>query len=305
VANNFICGNYTNGDGAGIGHLGVSTGSIIKSNKILFNQAYNNSFITSGGGIFIGGESAAAALGAGSGDVTIDSNLIIGNHAASGHGGGIRLAYVNGSESNGNGQGNGPWEINIVNNMVANNMAGWSGGGISLQDAVNTHIINNQVVSNDATATQGSLIIGNQVSDAKPSGIVSMPHSLVGAGVLPGTSSLPTLVGNTIWHNRTFHLNSNVANTAVVLIPELTQAAVGDCDANAVYWDLGTLGTADTTLNGTGASTTAPAYTVKCNGSRQLSVPGPIQVFLGTGEGGNFADVRFGPLYDMGTYPNP
>jgi len=45
-----------------------------------------------------------------------------------------------------------------------------------------------------------------------------------------------------------------------------------------------------------------PSYGDYCNGARALSAPGPIQVFLGTGEGGNFADVRFGPLVNVGNY---
>jgi hypothetical protein len=45
----------------------------------------------------------------------------------------------------------------VVNNIIANNVAGWDGGGISMQDALKVSIINNTVVSNDTTASAGVL----------------------------------------------------------------------------------------------------------------------------------------------------
>src|SRR4029077_12710068 len=38
-----------------------------------------------------------------------------------------------------------------------NNVAGWDGGGIALQDAVKVNVINNTVASNDTTASAGVL----------------------------------------------------------------------------------------------------------------------------------------------------
>jgi len=320
VANNFICGNYTAGDGAGIGHLGVSRSGTIKSNKILFNQAYNVGAATNGGGIIIAGESANGGFSLGSGNVDVDSNLIQGNHAGSGHGGGIRLQYVNGSEVvNGT-----PWKITMTNNMLVNNMAAWSGGGISLLDAVNTYIVNNTVANNDTTATEGSLVVGNNSSNPQPAGIVAQVNSVAlhdalvtkaDANYNVDFSSPRWLRNNVIWHNRAFHLGANASNTAIVLLPELNPAAVGECAGGASYWDLGVLG--DTSPN-PGALMLDPQHSILsslagypnpsniagdpaflsdyCNGGRTLSAPGPIQVFLGTGEGGNFVDVRFGPL---------
>jgi hypothetical protein len=308
VANNFICGNYTAGDGAGIGHLGVSNGGRIRFNKILFNQAYNVGFTTNGGGILVAGESLAGALSSGTGDVTIESNLIKGNHAGSGHGGGIRLQYVNGSEI----AAGSAWNVTITGNTVVNNVAAWSGAGISLLDAVSTTIASNIVANNDTTATEGSLVVGNNSSTAQPSGIVAQLHSANLIGALSGTAYNPVYSdpsfddNNTIWHNRAFHLGPNGditdPNTKIVLLPELSPGTVGACDTNAVSWDLGVLGTTYTL----DATPTASVSFVGeyCNGARDIvTTPyGPIQVFLGTGEGGNFADVRYGPLLNMGNY---
>lgn len=320
VANNFICGNYTAGDGAGIGHLGVSHRGTIKSNRILFNQAYNVGFTTSGGGILIAGEPGNGGLTLGTGRVDIDSNLIQGNNAGSGHGGGIRLQYVNGAELS----LHNPWPVHITNNMVVNNVAAWSGGGISLLDAVNTFIGNNTVASNDTTATEGSLVVGNNTSSPQPAGIVAQMNSVglhdavvtLGNAAFNADFSNPRwLRNNIIWHNRAFHLGILASGTAVGLLPELTQTTVGGCDvANANYWDLGVLGqpqanptlkleprrstlTSTAGYTGLGNNQGNPDFLANyCNGARSLSAPGPIQVFLGTGEGGNFVDVRFGPL---------
>ena len=38
--------------------------------------------------------------------------------------------------------------MTVTNNIIANNVAGWDGAGISLQDALQTNIINNTIASN-------------------------------------------------------------------------------------------------------------------------------------------------------------
>ena len=41
VMDNHICGNFTQGDGGGIGHLGLSLNGLILDNEIYFNQSFN------------------------------------------------------------------------------------------------------------------------------------------------------------------------------------------------------------------------------------------------------------------------
>ncbi|MBI1424637.1 MAG: hypothetical protein GC149_14415 [Gammaproteobacteria bacterium] len=315
VARNFICGNYTAGDGAGIGHTGISQGGSIVSNRILYNQAYNVGFTTHGGGIFISGNSA---VNLGSGNVTIDSNLIQGNNAGSGSGGGIRTQLVNGPEL----ALHNPWRILMTNNMIVNNVAAWSGGGISLQDTVNAVIVNNTIANNDTTATEGSLVINNNSSAPQPAGMVAETNSIalqnavitLGNAAFNATFSDPRLLlNNIIWHNRAFHLGP-LANNTVGLLPELAPASVGGCAGGANYWDLGVLGqpqagatlkldprqsilSSTTEYPGFGNRQGDPDFLAAyCNGARTLSAPGPILAILGVGEGGNFVDVRYGPL---------
>jgi hypothetical protein len=45
----------------------------------------------------------------------------------------------------------------LTNNIIVNNVAGWDGGGVSLEDALAITFTNNTVASNDSTATAGVL----------------------------------------------------------------------------------------------------------------------------------------------------
>ena len=199
----------------------------------------------------------------------------------------------------------------MTNNMIVNNVAGWSGAGISLQDTTNGSIINNTIADNDSTATVGGLIVGN-ASTPQPAGISAERHSLALAAALPGSEfSDPALLNNIIWHNRAFSYD---ATTAIArLVPALAPSAAGGCPPGASYWDLGVLGeplaSPNLKLNPTysiltdttdyaGANLAGdPAFLSSyCNGARTLSTPGPMQVAAEVIEGGNFIDVRYGPL---------
>ena len=100
---------YSSGNGGGIGHLGASVGrqtaggSTIDHNTIIFNQTFDQSTTPGGGGIFVGGSgpiagAAGLAISPGTGTVTINANLIQGNLAGAGEGGGIRAEFVNGDD---------------------------------------------------------------------------------------------------------------------------------------------------------------------------------------------------------------
>jgi hypothetical protein len=329
VSNNFVCGNFSMGDGGGIGHLGLSDGGVIAHNRIVLNQTFNQATTVSGGGVFIGGEpGAGGVLTFGAGDVTVDANLIRGNHAAAGHGGGIRTQFVNGAEvvnslNNGGNMTLGQWyRVTITNNMVVNNVAGWSGGGVSLQDTARSVIVNNTIAHNDSTATVQATFENPNLSANQPAGISSEPHSAgLNAAIYVGGNtgnlrdfSNPTLSNNIVWQNRSFHYDAT-GGTAI-LVPDLAQTSIGACDAGAVYSDLGVLGGAfalnpvfsvltDTTGYAASNTSNGPALlSVYCNGGRTLGTdPGPMQAIPALDEGGNaWIDVRFGPLVGMGDY---
>jgi len=313
VSRNLICGNYTAGDGAGIGHLGLSNNGRIEYNKLLFNQSVNNSFTQHGGGVFIAGEPGqppALSLGAGD-NLRVDGNLIQGNVAASGHGGGIRTQRVNGADVQ---QSSNPlnWNaLTISNNMIVNNMAGWSGAGISLQDTVNAAIVLNTIANNDSTATVGAVFnVTTGMSTPQPAGISSELNNPGLNAVLPGVPppsifSNPTITHNIVWHNRAFWFDGTV------LQPALSPATVGGCATGANYIDFGVLDpassldpqfniiTSTTGYNTNNSSADPQLQGEYCNGARSLQISGPILATGAIAEGGNFIDLRYGPLTQL------
>lgn len=232
---NWVCGNLSSGDGGGVGHLGFSKNGLIQHNSILFNQSTNPTITANGGGIVIMGtpdadppcgtttdadclappNSISPSDGAGPG-LVIDANLIMGNGAESGSGGGLRLQSINGSDVLSFPTDPSKWySVNVTNNIIANNIAGWDGGGISLLDALNVNIINNTIVSNNTTATAGPLFNtlgaplassqgpcnGNlnpsganpciTTSTPQPAGLVSIQNSAVLSANLPAKITCP------------------------------------------------------------------------------------------------------------------
>ena len=109
VTGNYICGNFSQQDGAGLAHLGLSDNGEISDNIIVFNENFNQGVTVNGGGISIAGNPAPGcpidpntgladpacladpqrALSPGSGSVQVLRNLIQGNSAGVGDGAGI------------------------------------------------------------------------------------------------------------------------------------------------------------------------------------------------------------------------
>jgi len=253
VQKNWVCGNFSSGNGGGIGHLGLSDLGLIEDNVILFNESFAQAGPRSGGGILIAGQNglepdnAGLLLSPGSGSVTIDSNLIRGNLAGAGDGGGVQLLNVNGDDVTGSFRN---WySIDLVNNMINNNVAGLAGGGIAIQDAVRVSIQNNTVAHNESTATTALAFqpgVFNQ-SNATPAGIVSRTHSVDFAIHMGGTNvpdpdwsvfSDPALSDSIVEHNRSFFwLNFDDPATLAIetgLFPANCATAPTGCDLTNV-----------------------------------------------------------------------
>jgi hypothetical protein len=195
---NWIAANLTSSDGGGIAQMGLSFNGKIHNNFVLFNQANNPTLPVDGGGIIIMGAQEDRTLAAsgqecggttdldcppGIGDGTgpglvIDSNLILGNSAEDGSGGGLRLRQTNGTEVAAFLRSPQNWYgITVTNNIIANNVAGWDGGGVSLQDSFKTVFTNNTVASNDTTASAGVLFktLGAINAASPPPGCLPTP----------------------------------------------------------------------------------------------------------------------------------
>ena len=225
---NWVCGNLSSGDGGGFAHMGMSYNGDVEHNSILFNQSLNPTVPANGGGVLVMGtpdiappcsattdaDCLAAPLlvlpsdGIGP-NLVISANLIMGNAAESGSGGGLRLQNVNGSDVL-----SFPttptqwWSPTITNNIIADNVAGWDGAGISLLDALNVNIAHNTVAANTTTASAGILFttIGAPLASAagtnctqsattscpQPSGLVAIQNSAILQANLPATVKCPS-----------------------------------------------------------------------------------------------------------------
>ncbi len=325
LTGNWVCGNFSQGHGGGIAHVGRSDDAQISRNRILFNQSFDQGLNRHGGGVYVGGEPPlAGALSAGTGrNLTIDANLIQGNQAGAGHGGGLRLERVNGADRtlgcfldprNAVERRNPCFRVEVTNNLVVNNVAGWSGGGISMLDALRVQIVNNTVARNDSTATVGSVfdVPGDpNRSTRQPAGVSSELHSPALLALAPGTYSDPGLVNNVIWGNRAFNYVS----------ARLEPAVTSCTDPATDYWDLGVVGSDAqlhprysilTSLNGHGNYSGnnnlagSPQFAADyCNGARSgrlLPEVTTLQIAPALDEGGNWIDVRYGPISLTGDY---
>ena len=262
---NWVCGNLSTGDGGGLDHEGFSYNGDISHNWILFNQSNNITLPTHGGGIGVlgaspDGNTAAGiecgntiadtdcppALSDGTGpNLVIDSNVIMGNTAESGSGGGIRLQGVNGTEVTRLPLLPFLWNsVTLTNNIIANNVAGWDGGGISLQDALKVSIINNTIASNDSTASAGVLFntIGAPNAATPPPGCNPNTNpTCAGFQVLTSTPQPAGLVTN----QNTSNLAAGMPKTVICPTGNVTGSTLinGNCTqfsipnlANNLFW---------------------------------------------------------------------
>lgn len=282
---NWVCGNQGPGDGGGVGHRGFIWNGDIEHNTIVFNQGY------SGGALKVMGagssESDGLSNGVGPG-LVINANLVTGNYA-SGSGGGVRLQSVNGTEVQRFPSEPFNWyAVFFVNNIIANNVAGWDGAGVSLQDAFAVNLINNTIASNDSIASAPALFPGvspGVASLPQPAGLVSLPNSATMQTAVAGTTlvcppnhsgcagfSNPYLANNLLWQNRSFYISVGAYNSlsqqyAVTLDNAFSgtaaalQSATGACVSGSSYWEIGVRG--DTApSNHSSGFTLAPNYSL-------------------------------------------
>jgi hypothetical protein len=319
VSNNYICGNFTLGSGAGIGHLGLSNAGTIDHNKIVLNQSFDQQVQQHGGGIFISGEPQAnGGLSFGSGSVDILDNLIQGNQAGAGHGGGIRTQVVNGTDAADANNPNQAYRINVINNMIVNNVAGYSGGGVSMADSINAEVINNTIAHNDSTATVGALINivgGVNSSLPQPAGLVTQVHSPALTTALAGKTDTgnsntwdqvkvftnPLVRNNIVWQNRSFSFLADASGAGLQPVVDAATCA-GNYDDLAVLGGVYTLSRIETTMTSTTAGAAPDFLGDYCNGGR-VDGTGSIAANPAVDEAGAaWIDVRFGPLAVQGDY---
>jgi hypothetical protein len=333
VTNNYVCGNFTTADGAGIAHYGLSNRNnnnspypLIADNRITFNENFNQGAPTNGGGILVAGKPplVPGSLSPGAGNVWILRNLIQGNSAGAGDGGGIQLSRVNGEDvrvSNNGSRVLFDYSINVINNIIINNVAALSGGGISLQDTLGANLLYNTIAHNDNTSTSGNAFSPGIPSKSNPqpgAGIVSHGHIDLNLppALDPGYSS-PLLTDNIVYQNRMFYWlldSTDPDNVLTGLCPDIAGAIGLNCtDApgpDPVFSDLAVTGgagslTCSNCIDSSGGDPLFVAGTF--NGNRQTSTFLPevntaIEAPPALDEGGNFIRLRYGPLTQTRDY---
>ena len=192
-------------------------------------------------------------LGEGTGrNLVIDANLIMGNSAESGTGGGLRLQLVNGQDVAAFPNGPDPvlsgpqasrspgWNsVTVTNNIIANNVAGWDGGGVSLQDALKVRFINNTVISNDTTASAGVLFntLGAPLAATPPPGCDQNQPPTCNNPVITSTNQAAGLVTMQNTPNLIAALPADTAGTQMTCPPGYgygTGTALNDGSCRAV-----------------------------------------------------------------------
>ena len=343
---NWLCGNMSTGDGGGFAHVGFIKNGDIEHNWILFNQSTNPTIATNGGGLIVMGAApdglTASGIECGSTvadldcppgvpdgtgpNLKINANLILGNSAASGSGGGVRFQSVNGTDISLIPNQPLLWNsVMFTNNIVVNNVAGWDGGGISLQDSLNIDIINNTIASNDTTASAGVLFntigapdasapgatnqtTGNGTTSApQPAGLVSMQNSPVLVASLAGIHvtcppghagcaqfSNPYLANDLFWQNRAFYIGVGSLSAAyqqniISMFNAVSGSPVGSQPK-----------TASSTANGAGTTITGgtgSCVNVSTSGSNVPSTYWDLGVRGDTGPGNHTSTFTIVPTY--------
>lgn len=295
VRDNVIVANFSRYSGGGIAHVGLSDPGLIAHNRILFNEVFYGLLLAGagdGGGIYVSGDPLPEALSDGAGTVTIDANLIQGNLAGSGHGGGIRAWQVNGTDLAG---APATWyALNIYNNIIVNNAAGYAAGGIALQDCARVQIVNTTVAHNDSTATAAGAFPAGDLLHSTPqgAGIVANIHSALFAAASGQAFSDPVLLDSIIWRNRSFSWDATANGNQGGLVPPA---------ASPVYRDLLVTGIAPVPLMGplNCVLTDTTGYSPTNSASDPLFAAGYVNTLFGAAvadEGGNAISVRFTPL---------
>ncbi|BBB26766.1 hypothetical protein [Amphritea japonica] len=329
ITNNLICGNFTQGNGAGIGHLGLSNNGLIADNTIAYNQSFNQGLEVNGGGIFIGGKEGLEANNGGlqqtpgTGSVLVETNKIMGNQAGAGSGGGISLNFVNGADVTAAPLTSSLWHsIALYDNIIVNNVAGRDGGGVALRDASAVSMVHNTIAYNDSTSTVAATFnTGSDNSAPQPgAGIASRIHSAGLESISGQTHSDPELVNNIIYRNRSFSwvIDSLAIPQKFALTPDISNGE------SPIYSDISVVDNQALSLsprNSLLTKTTENAvYTADPMNANKVAglghviftnpLPngqpgqtlileeglGAFNVAAALDEGGNFIDVRFGPL---------
>jgi hypothetical protein len=235
VTDNYICGNYSAGNGGGIAHYGLSKDGLIAKNKFYFNEGFGE-----GGAIMATGQLIPPGfpfnLTPGCGTVTVNDNLIQGN-LGSDDAGGIGLVSCTGQDVANNPVTPTNWyHFNIMNNIIVNNLSGFSGAAMNIADTVMVNIIHNTIAHNDTTGTSGVFVNAGLTKTTPQTAGIMLKANSPALALLVGEFTQPVLYNNIFWQNRSFYFDSTINGGLGGILPRTISP----------YWDLQVAGTAAT-----------------------------------------------------------
>ena len=252
VASNYVCGNFSLSDGAGISHYGRSNGATIARNTIIFNQNFDQGLSPNGGGLSIAAPlPVGGGAGAGTGDLTVDANLLQGNQAGAGAGGAISIARTLTAD-----------DVVLTNNMIVNNVTGFAGAVAMSGVTESVRLVNNTIANNVSTAT-------TQQAFAVAAGAPTNPQ-VAGVALLDGPA--PTLLNNNLWGNRSYVFVVGGTFT------KLCNPGATGLDANGACLPAGSPSYRDIGFLGTGNDPLRPRYTVFSDTAQNRAYVGPNNV---------------------------
>jgi hypothetical protein len=278
---------------------------------------------------------AAAGQGAtlteGSGNVTINRNLIQGNQSGAGDGAAIAVRRANGEDLAENPGSPGKWwRVRISNNTIVNNVAG-NAGAIALKDSARVDIENNTIANNQSTATAGASFTPGNPTESTPqvAGIASFHYQTL-AGLIDTvvvgnryktTYSNPLLQSNILWHNQSHYFtlsnsgditSSCAQNVATSCNPStltpvtpysdygVVNAGLGE-DLDQLRWSTVSDDNGTIYPNGWHILKGDPLFAAEYQNSGAGMGPAVVEfqtimVAPALDEGGNWIDARFAPL---------
>ncbi|MEI6218653.1 MAG: Ig-like domain-containing protein, partial [bacterium] len=243
----------------------------------------------------------ATGLTPGAGTVTIDGNVIQGNLSGAGHGGGIRVDGFNGQDvASSPGNTNNWHALYLFNNIIVNNVAGYGGGGISLQDLARGVFIHNTVANNDSCATaQEAFPAAGGNSIPQGAGLVGNAHSALLTAAFSAAArqrfSSPVLYDNIFWHNQSFYVNASLNGGAGGLVPNPVLP----------FWDLQVSGAVGLLNPRSCILTSTTGYhssNIRSNPVFVVEYTNVNIIAAVPDEAGNAVSLRFSPIYETGNY---
>jgi hypothetical protein len=199
------------------------------------------------------------------------------------------------------------YSVNVTNNIITNNVAGWDGAGVSLQDALVVNLVNNTIVSNDSTASSGMLFntlgapeasapgatnqtTSTTTSAPQPAGVVTMRNSSLLTASMPfavlcpaghptlslnGTCrnfSVPLLYNDVIWQNRSYYIGVGSLGSDNLNQQNVVKLYTSFTSTPAPSQPQGdsaqTIGNGTVITGGTGACTAASYWDIGVRGDR-------------------------------------